>query len=155
VVLAIAAVSCGTHVAAAAASDWRVLSDPQQSAQVDYPADVFTVPETPRNGVGGFLFRTADGRASLSFFTLRTPKDTSPARFLARHLRLPQREIQYRRTTPSFFAVSGIHASDVYYARCNASGDHAVLHCIYMTYPAARTHQWDAIVTRISRSLHS
>ena len=154
-VLALAAVSCGTGVAASAASDWRVLSDAKLGGQVEYPADVFSVSEQPREKVGGLRFRTPDGRAELSFFALPTSSGTSPADFLAGHLRLPERAVQYRRTTPSFFAVSGASTGVIYYARCNSSADHSMFHCIYMTYPADEKRAWDAIVTRISRSLHS
>ena len=153
VVLAMTSMAGGAG-AAPETLGWRVLTDATGS-RVDYPADVFSVPDTPHNNVGGFRFRTPDGRADFSFFTVPTPRAGSPAGFLVRNLRLPEREVQYRRTTPSFFAVSGIHGAAVYYARCNASADHGMLNCIYLAYPASETHAWDAIVTRVSRSLHS
>ena len=42
----------------------------------------------------------------------------------------------------------------VYYSRCNfsAAGGGAV-HCFDLTYPQREERAWDAIVTRISRSL--
>ena len=45
-------------------------------------------------------------------------------------------------------------AADIFYERCNfRPGDRATVDCFELTYPAGEKAKWDAIVTRISRSL--
>jgi hypothetical protein len=57
--------------------------------------------------------------------------------------------------TRSFFALSTIRQGLVFYSRCNfsAQGEAAAIHCFDVVYPAEQKRPWDAIVTRISRSL--
>ena len=56
--------------------------------------------------------------------------------------------------TNRFFAISGVNDGQVYYSRCNFPvGVRGPLHCIYLAYPKDEERWWDAIVTRISRSL--
>jgi hypothetical protein len=134
---------------------WRVFEDAASGTRVDYPANVFSVPEGHRSNerASGLRFATTDGRAHFAVFTMPTPKGTSPAAFIARNLKVPESALHYERITPAFFAISGVRAGNVYYARCNASSDRSTLHCIYLTYPAKEKRAWDAAVTRISRTL--
>ena len=42
----------------------------------------------------------------------------------------------------------------MFYSRCNyPRGSSGPMQCIYLLYPEAETRAWDAIITRISRSL--
>ena len=133
---------------------WRRLDDPASGTRVDYPGKLFPVREASRSADRpGQLFATADGRAHLAVFAAHNPRRSSAAAFIARNLRVPAATLHYERTTPTFFAISGIHQDKIYYARCNSSRDHALLHCINMVYPAREKRRWDAIVTRISRTL--
>jgi hypothetical protein len=62
--------------------------------------------------------------------------------------------IQYRRVTPSFFAISAEREGTIYYSRCNFSGLRGqTIHCFDLVYPQPEKQAWDAIVTRISLSL--
>jgi hypothetical protein len=62
--------------------------------------------------------------------------------------------LDYERITPTFFAISSVRQGLVYYSRCNFSaGADAALHCVDLVYPQREQRAWDAIVTRISRSL--
>jgi hypothetical protein len=135
---------------------WRGLDDAASGTHVDYPANVFSVAERSQlPGRPGKLLATPDGRAHLAVFAARTPAHSSPAAFIARHLKVPASSLHYERTTPRFFAISGFHGNDIYYARCNASSDQSLLHCINLVYPALEKRQWDSIVTRISLTLHA
>jgi hypothetical protein len=61
---------------------------------------------------------------------------------------------QYRRVTPSFFAISAEREGMIYYSRCNFSTLRgATIHCFDLVYPQSEKRAWDAIVTRISLSL--
>jgi hypothetical protein len=77
------------------------------------------------------------------------PANDSPATFLAK--RHPPADIQYRRVTSRFFAVSSIRNGRTWYNRCNRADQY--MNCVLINYPAAEERQWDAVVTRISLSL--
>jgi hypothetical protein len=52
--------------------------------------------------------------------------------------------------------ISGVNDGQVFYSRCNfPAGAAGPMHCIYLLYPNDEMRRWDAIVTRISRSLKS
>jgi hypothetical protein len=133
---------------------WREYTDAKSGTQVEYPANMFAVAEGPFRFGPGEGFGTADGRAHLAVFTMQAEKSGSPAAFVARNLQVPRSALAYNRVAPNFFALSGVHDSDIYYVRCNSSSsDRSTLHCIYLIYPAAEKRAWDPIVTRISRTL--
>ena len=59
----------------------------------------------------------------------------------------------YERITRDFFAVSGVRENMIFYSRCNVSATGGTLHCFDLQFPATERPAWDAIVTRMSRSL--
>ena len=62
--------------------------------------------------------------------------------------------LDYERITPSFFAISAERDGLIFYSRCNFSSDvGGAIHCFDLVYPSAEERAWNAIVTRISRSL--
>lgn len=127
---------------------WTTYSIPQTGTSVDFPASIFTE-EAGRPDGYGQRFRTADGRADLTIQAAPNVSNDSPAAFLAK--KHPPARIQYKRTTPRFFAVSSYKGDKVWYNRCNfASG---LIHCVLINYPASEEREWDEIVTRISLSL--
>jgi hypothetical protein len=133
---------------------WRDYAGPSSGTRVEYPANMFSVDEGPFRFGSGEGFGTADGRAHLAVFSMKAEKSGSPAAFVARNLQVPRAALHYQRIAPTFFAISGIHAADIYYVRCNSSAsDRSTLHCIYLIYPTAEKRAWDPIVTRISRTL--
>jgi hypothetical protein len=135
---------------------WRGFDDAASGTHVDYPAGIFSRSEaSPSPSRPGQLFGSADGRAHLAVFAVHNPGHASAAAFIARNLRVPASTLHYERTTPSFFVVSGVHDNNIFYARCNASADHSVLHCINLVYPAQEKRRWDPVVTRISRTLRA
>jgi hypothetical protein len=122
----------------------------------DHPANVFSVKDgAPEKGTGE-RFRTADGRAQLTVYALPNPDGDSPRSYLDRHLMIDRGKLDYGTVTDRFFAISGIREERTFYSRCNFVGaPRGTMHCIYLEYPAAETRAWDAVVTRISRSLHA
>lgn len=62
-----------------------------------------------------------------------------------------RQDVQYKRVTPRFFAVSSYKGDKVWYDRCNFSAQ--LVHCVLINYPAEEEHAWDDVVTRISLSL--
>jgi hypothetical protein len=47
--------------------------------------------------------------------------------------------------------VSSVRRGKIWYDRCNFTARY--VHCVLINYPAAEKRQWDAAVTRMSRSL--
>ncbi|WFU25006.1 hypothetical protein QA649_01795 [Bradyrhizobium sp. CB1717] len=127
---------------------WTTYSIPQTGTSVDFPASIFTE-EVGRPDGYGQRFRTADGRADLTIQAAPNVSNDSPAAFLAK--KHPPARIQYKRTTPRFFAVSSYKADKVWYNRCNFSS--GLIHCVLINYPASEEREWDDVVTRISLSL--
>jgi hypothetical protein len=129
---------------------WTTFSVPQFGTRVAYPATVFSVSEgTPEVGVGQ-RFRTRDGRALFSVYS-RAAAGETPRTYLRRNLRRPRSNLDYERIAPSFFAISEQTEDKIYYSRCNFSG--GAIHCFDLVYPRREKRAWDAVVTRMSRSL--
>jgi hypothetical protein len=127
---------------------WETYSIAETGTSVDIPTSIFTEKAGQVNGYGEQL-KTADGRAELTVQTAPNVDKDAPSTFLAK--RHPPADIQYKRVTSHFFAVSGYKRDEVYYSRCNFS--HGFVHCVMITYPASEERDWDAVVTRISLSL--
>jgi len=131
---------------------WTTYTDGYGSA-LDFPANVFTQPEGAPPVGSGRRFRTADGRAEVSIYTIANEEHATPRSYLSRHLKSDFSHLHYDRVSDRFFAVSGIVRGKTFYSRCNFEGRRGAMHCLYLAYPAAQTHAWDALVTRMSLSL--
>ncbi|PZA10169.1 hypothetical protein DNX69_20355 [Rhodopseudomonas palustris] len=131
------------------ALDWQRYNVAAGSAAADVPRAIFSEDGGPAQDGPGRRFVSADGRADLTVQAVPNPDGVSPAAFLA--ARKPPSGIIYRRVTPRFFAVSSVRNGRIWYNRCNRG--RAVMNCVLINYPATEKRKWDAIVTRISRSL--
>jgi hypothetical protein len=154
---ALALALCGPAAAAPPASTpegpgWTVYADGHGTI-VDFPANLFPVAEGAPPIGNGRRFRTEDGRADVSIYTLPNEEHQTPRAYLSRHLKSDFKNLDYNRVSDRFFAVSGIVRGKTFYSRCNFEGRRGVMHCLYMDYPARETRAWDAVVTRMSLSL--
>ena len=78
----------------------------------------------------------------------------TPASYLEKNLRMARSALDSERVTESFFAISSTAQGLILYSRCNFSSDAGgAIHCFDLVYPSAEGRAWDAIVSRISRSL--
>ena len=135
-----------------AAPHWSVFAE--TGTAVDYPSNIFSVEAGPSPRGTGRRLQTADGRAELVLYVSRNEEHDSPRTYVRKYLAVPKAKLDYTRITDRFFVVSGIQDGRVFYSRCNyPRGSSGPMQCIYLLYPQAETHAWDAIVTRISRSL--
>jgi hypothetical protein len=135
-----------------AAPQWSVLSE--TGTAVDYPANVFSVEAGASPRGTGQRLQSDDGRAEFMLYVSPNDEHDSPASYVRKYLAIPKAKLDYSRITDRFFVVSGIQDGRVFYSRCNyPRGPSGPMHCIYLLYPQAETRAWDAIVTRISRSL--
>jgi hypothetical protein len=129
--------------------EWRRYVVAETRASVDIPTAVFSDDAGVPDSGPGRRFVTADGRANLTVQSVPNDTGDSPAVFLAR--KNPPTGIVYRRVTPHFFVVSSVRGETIWYNRCNRAGRY--MNCVLINYPAAEKRQWDAVVTRISRTL--
>jgi hypothetical protein len=137
---------------ALAAPQWAVFSE--TGTAVDYPSNIFSVEAGPSPRGTGRRLQTDDGRAEFMLYVSPNDDHDSPRSYVRKYLAVPQAKLDYARITERFFVVSGTQEGRVFYSRCNyPRGSSGPMHCIYLLYPEAETRAWDAIVTRISRSL--
>lgn len=129
--------------------EWQRFVLPNTGANVDIPVSIFTEDAGPPDGGLGRRFFTKDHRADLTLQSVPNPQNDSPATFLAKQN--PPAEIQYRRLTPRFFAISSVRNGRTWYNRCNRVDGY--MNCVLINYPAVEERQWDGVVTRISLSL--
>jgi hypothetical protein len=134
--------------------DWQTFEIPGFGTTVDYPAGIFSVPGgKAEKGVGQRL-SSGDGRAVLMIYSLENEDGDTPASYLKKNLRMARSALDYERVTRRFFAISSEGQGVILYSRCNFSSEAGgAIHCFDLTYPRAERRAWDAIVTRISRSL--
>ena len=130
-------------------AEWRRYEIPSTGTSVDMPVSIFTSDAGEPDGGTGRRFFTEDRRADLTVQSVPNPGNESPAAFLAKMR--PPAGIVYKRITPDFFVVSSIRNDRIWYNRCNR-GDSS-MNCVMINYPVAEKRQWDAVVTRISRTL--
>jgi len=132
---------------------WTVFVEPSLGTRMDLPSAVFTTADgTAYRGVGR-QFKTADGRAVLAIYSQRNNQRDTPASYLRKNFSFPRATVSYERITRDFFAVSGTREGMIFYSRCNVAATGATLHCFDLQFPARERTAWDAIVTRMSRSL--
>ena len=142
------AVSTSFATAQPVNANWTKYSIPESGTSVDLPISIFTK-EAGRPDGHGHRFTTDDGRANLTIQSVPNADNDTPASYLAK--KQPPRNIQYKRVTSRFFAVSSYKGDMVWYDRCNFS--RRVIHCVLINYPAREERNWDEVVTRISLSL--
>jgi hypothetical protein len=132
---------------------WSVMTD-AFGTTVDYPAAIFSVEKgTPPRGTGRVM-ESADGEARLMVYVEDNDAHQSPASFVRANLATPISQIDYRRITDRFFAVSGENDGRIFYSRCNfPDARNGPLHCIFLSYKSSEKEAWDDIVTHISLSL--
>jgi hypothetical protein len=121
-----------------------------EGTELPYPADIVTVraePDTP-----GQVFTSADGRVRLHAFTLTNERNETPAQFIRRVIVDDRRNLTYERVTRRFFVFSAPENDRILYRRCNFAPDRRI-HCFDLRYPRREKRAFDAIVTRMSRSL--
>ena len=131
--------------------EWRRYTIASSGASVEMPVSIFTSDAGAPDGGAGRKFYTEDRRADLTLQSVANPGNESPAAFLNRMQ--PPAGIIYKRTTSDFFVVSSIRNGRIWYNRCNRGN--GSMNCVLINYPVAEKRQWDAVVTRISRTLKS
>jgi hypothetical protein len=143
----------GQDIALPRDAQWTVFVEPSLGTRMDLPSAVFTTADGAAYRGVGRQFKTADGRAALAVYSQRNAQRDTPASYLRKNFSFPRTTVTYERITRDFFAVSGVRENMIYYSRCNVSPSGGTLHCFDLQFPATEKPAWDAIVTRMSRSL--
>ena len=143
---------CMSFISTAHAQDeaWRKYTNPRFGVSCEYPAMFSRQDPPPENG-DGQAFHTAGGDATLRVFGFHNFDHALTENMLAE--RTPAGTgMAYRMSKKDRFAYSGTRGATEVYLRCNL-GSSDVVGCVELTYPAADSRPWAAMVTRISRSL--
>jgi hypothetical protein len=137
----------------AASEEWTTFVEPNFGTRLEVPTETFSVHEGPSYRGIGEQYTTEDGRAALAVYSQQNKHHDTPRTYLQRNNLVPPRMMDYVRVTGSFFAISAAKEGMIFYSRCNFSSRSSTIHCFDLKYPASEKRAWDAIVTRISRSL--
>ena len=86
---------------------WSTYVSSEAGTAVEYPANVFSVKDEASGRESEALFRTQDGRAKLSVYSLPNDEREIPRSYIQRHLRIDPSRLTYKRITDRFFAISG------------------------------------------------
>lgn len=135
---------------ASAQYQWTAFSD-ARGTRIEYPADVFSVRERAEIGQA---FTTSDGRARIHMYSMPNPKALAPGEYMQANFPARRSVLTYDHVARNFFAISTRQGGIIVYVRCNFSPVRGgALHCVDMRYPENEKRAWDAVVTRISRSV--
>jgi hypothetical protein len=133
--------------------EWQTFVIQDFGTVVRYPASIFSPAGRPGKGIGQ-RFKSADGRAGLSVYSVPNETGETPATYLRRNLRMDRSALEYTRIANSFFAISSERDGVILYSRCNFSKrGRSAIHCFDLTYPQEEKRAWDSVVTRVSLSL--
>ncbi|NJO53724.1 MAG: hypothetical protein HC829_01805 [Bacteroidales bacterium] len=143
----------GPAAAQQPAEQWITYKNPRFGTTADVPRHMVQrqLPD-PANG-DGRTWTSEDGRAKVAVFGGFNALELTPERYIEDIYADLLAHADYRRTTATWFVISGTRDDVVFYNRCNFTPDLSVQHCIALSYPASDARAWDAAVTRISKSL--
>ena len=85
--------------------EWQTFVVQDFGTRVQYPANIFVPAGRPGKG-SGQKFKSADGRAELSIYSIRNDAGETPASYLRHNLRMDRSSLDYTRIARSFFAIS-------------------------------------------------
>jgi hypothetical protein len=134
---------------------WGTVNEAKLGTTMDIPLAVLSTPDGYAHKRIGRRYKTPDGRAKVAIWTQRNARHDTPASYLHRTFNIPPATVDYERFTSDFAVISGLFGTRVYYIRCNYSPRSGSFHCFDLAYPAREKRVWDAVVTRMSRSLRA
>ena len=130
--------------------EWRTFTVQDFGTAVQYPANIF-FPAGERGT--GQRFKSADGRADLSIYSLPNGAGETPATYLRQHP-MDCSALQYTRIARSFFAISsGARGGNLIQCRNFSKRGRAAIHCFDLVYPQQEKRSWGhAVVIIVSLS---
>lgn len=141
--------------AQAHALDWKRYDNPRFGTVILVPSGF--VAEAPSVNGDGASFVSADGRARIAVYASRAPSVVTVdfvayREWLAAEVGIA---ISYRAHGRGWFVISGRKGKDITYIKVvSGCTDSSVAHHVRISYPADEKQKYDAIVSRVARSLH-
>ena len=138
----------------ALAQGWRTYRNPRFGTSIEYP-DRFRPGRQPENGAG-LGFAGADG-ASFSVWGSHNALEHNLAGLEAftRENRSAGERITYDARGSDWFVIAGTAGDQIFYERYLLSHRGAIVNGFAIRYPARLRKEYDAIVTRMSRSFRA
>ena len=134
----------------ALAQDWRSYSNPRFGTRADVPRD-WTMGAAPEND-DGRVFTAPDGAATITVYGSLHVDSIADAMKIHE---TPQagETITYRQRGPRTITVSGTRDNAIFYRKAILSCRDQIWNGVAIEYPSARKQDFDAVVTRVAKSL--
>ena len=134
------------------AATWAVYQDDTEKCHLDYASSVFALGKKDEEDFQRFSGPNKD----IYFRVAGLPNDEglSPKEIRAEYVKnRGKSEIVYERTRTDFLVLSGIRDQKIFYSKIAVSPNTKNICVLHIVYPQNAKRAFDAIVTRMSRSL--
>lgn len=131
---------------------WSVYRDPVFDCRLDYPTSLFN--RDPLDIEEDFQrFSGPDEETYFRVQGLENAERLTPSEIKAKYLAagVPT-DIVYERTRSDFLVLSGYRGDNIFYTKAVVSPDQRNICILLITYPRSVKEEFDAVVTRMSRS---
>jgi hypothetical protein len=149
-----AALAVLAPTASHAQAKWLTYTNVRFAFAVDYPADAFPSYVESDNSDGATFNASGEG-VEFRAFGFWNNDHQQPASLLKE--RYEGKTLGYSVVKRDYFVASGKQegrdGAAIFYDRCNLAGERVI--CVNLVYPAAQKKKWDAVVSRVTRSLRA
>ncbi|MDT3685887.1 MAG: hypothetical protein RO009_12705 [Pseudorhodoplanes sp.] len=135
----------------ALAQDWRVYSNPRFGTRAEVPRD-WSMGPAPEND-DGRVFTSPDGSATITIYGSLHVLDSIDEAMKIYETPKDGETITYRQRRKRTITVSGTRGERIFYRRAILTCRDQVWNGVAIDYPAARKQEFDALVTRVAKSL--
>lgn len=137
--------------AAASAQQYRTYANARFGTTAELPAD--WKPDPPPANGDGLIFRSPDGRASVTVSGSFNVWDSIDEAMKIYEQPQDGETVTYRHREPRALVVSGTRGDVIFYAKHILSCRDQVWNSVHIEYPARDKTAYDPLVTRVARSL--
>lgn len=132
---------------------WEDYVNPHFGTRIEVPLDCFS-PLPPPENQDGRAFLSADGAARLSVYGWQNSENHTPASLKGwlKETVGGYDRVSYAPLGRNWLVLSGYRGEDIYYEKYVFSGDKALLHAFWLTFPRARKPVFAPIVERMEDS---
>lgn len=135
----------------ALAQDWRAYTNPRFGTRAEVPRDWSMGPK-PSND-DGRLFTAPDGSATITIYGSLHVQDSIDEAMTLHATPQPGETITYKQRSKRTITVSGMKGERIFYRRAVLSCRDRIWNGVAIDYPAADKQRFDALVTRVAKSL--
>lgn len=136
---------------AALAQDWRAYTNPRFGTRAEVPRD-WTMGPAPEND-DGRVFTAPDGRATVTVYGSLHVFDSIDEALKIYETPQPGETLTYTQRGPRTITVSGTRGERIFYRKAILSCRDRIWNGVAIEYPAAQKRDFDALVTRVAKSL--